>query len=135
MVDVPRLSGFDHESGAQPRPAPHQVVVHSADCQQRRYGHSLRPQVAIGEDQDVCVVIDVAGRLCAQVVQPQLHPVGPRLDRPGDVERGGVEHIVRDLPQLLELVVAQDRLVHDQLVGLLGGLGQEVGLGADAGLQ
>ena len=37
--------------------------------------------------------------------------------------------------QRLELVVAQDRLVHHELVGVLGRLVEQVALGADAGAQ
>ena len=40
-----------------------------------------------------------------------------------------------DLAELLELVVAQDRLIHHQLMGLLRALAQQVDLRADAGLQ
>ena len=37
-----------------------------------------------------------------------------------------MEDVVRDLAQLLQLVVAQDRLAHEQLVRVLGRLGQQV---------
>ncbi len=105
------------------------------DREQRRHRDPLGSDVAVGQDQDVGAVVDIHRRLAAQVVQPDLHPVRPGLDRPGDVERGRVEHVVGDLAELLELVVAEDRLVHDQLVGLLGDLGQQVHLRADARLQ
>jgi len=111
-----------------------EMVVHGGDREQRRRGHPFGAQVAVGQDQDVGAVVDVAGGLLAQRLQTRVHPGVALLDRPGDIERGGVEDLVRDLPELLELVVAQDRLVHDQLVGLLGGLGEQVDLGAHAGL-
>ena len=135
VVDRARLPGLDHEPGPQPRAAAHEVVVDGGDREQRRHRDALGPEVAVRQDQDVGAVVDVLGGLLAQRLEPSLHPVGPLLDRPRDVERGGVEHVVRDLAQLLELVVAQDRLVHDQLVGLLGDLGEQVDLGADAGLE
>ena len=135
VVDVARLAGLDHQAGAQPRAAADEVVVDGGDGQQRRHRHPLGTDVAVGQDQDVGAVVDVAGGLGAQVVEADLHPVRPLLDRPGDVERRRVEHVVGDLAELLELVVAQDRLVHDQQVGLLGDLGEQVDLRADAGLE
>ncbi len=109
--------------------------MHRGHGQQRRHCDTLGTEVAVRQDQDVGVVVDVAGSLSAHVVEPKLHPVGSGLDRPRDVERGGVEHVVGDLPQLLELVITQDRLIHDQDVGLVGHLVEQVDLGADPGLQ
>jgi hypothetical protein len=80
-------------------------------------------------------VVDVVGRLGAQVVEPDLHPVRSLLDRPGDVQRGGVEHVVGDLAELLQLVVAEDRLIHDQYVRLFRRFDEQVDLGAHPGLQ
>ncbi len=120
VVDRARLARLAHEPGPQTSSAPDQVVVDGGDRQQRRHRDPFGADVAVGQDQDVGAVLDVAGGLAAEVVQPDLHPVRPLLDRPRDVERRRVEHLVRDLPQLLELVVAEDRLVHDELVGLLG---------------
>ena len=52
-------------------------------------------------------------------LEAALHAVRALLDRPRQVDRGGVEDVVRDLAQLLQLVVAQDRLAHEQLVRVL----------------
>ena len=60
-------------------------------------------------------------------------PSGAVGDRPRDVERVRAEDLVVDDAQRLELVVAQDRLVEDELVGVLGRLGEQVALAADAG--
>ena len=135
VVDVARLARLDHQPGAQARAAADQVVVNGRHGQKRGRRHPLGAQVAVGQDQDVGAVVDVPGRLLAQRVQPGLHPGVALLDRPRDVERGGVEDLVRDLAKLLELVVAEDRLVHHQLVSVLGTLREQVDLGPDAGLQ
>ena len=135
VMDVTRLAGLDHQAGAQPGAGAHQVVVDGDDRQQRRHRHPLGAEVAVRQDQDVRPVVDLRGASSHSAAQAPLHPVDAALDRPGDVQRRRVEDLVRDLAQLLELMVAQDRLGDHQLVGLLGGLGQQVDLGADAGLQ
>ena len=64
-----------------------------------------------------------------------LEPVGAVLDRPGDVERLRLEDAGVDLAQLLELVVAQDRVVDHELARVLGRLVEQVALRADARLR
>ena len=135
VMDVAWLSRLDHEAGAQPGAAADEVVVDGRNGEQRRHRHPLGTEIAVGQDQDVGAVLDVAGGLGTQVVEAQLHPVRPLLDRPRDVQRGCVEHVVGYLAEFLQLVVSQDRLVHDEHVRLLGHLGHQVDLGADAGLK
>ena len=62
VVDVARLAGLDHQTGAQARAGAHEVVVDRGDRQQRRHRHPLGPEVAVRQDQDVGAVVDVAGR-------------------------------------------------------------------------
>ena len=76
---------------------------------------------------------DRLGRLGAHALDGGRKPLGPGADRPGDVERVGLEDRGVDLAQLLELVRAQDRRLHRQLMRVLGRLVEQVALGADAG--
>ena len=62
-------------------------------------------------------------------------PSGPSLDRPRRVERVGREHVVVDLPELLQLEVAQQRLPDHELVSVLGRLLEQVRLRADGALE
>ena len=48
-----RLARLDDEAGLQARPRAHEVVVHRADREQRRDRRALRPDGAVGEDEDV----------------------------------------------------------------------------------
>ena len=135
VVDLARLAGLEHEPRAQARALAHEVVVHGADGQQRRDRRALGAGGAVGEDEDVDAGRDVVGRLVAHVGQALLHPRRALVDRPRDVDRVRAEDVGGDRAQRLELRVAQDRLVHHELMGVLGRLGEQVALGADAGAQ
>ena len=135
VVHLARLAGLEHEARAQARALAHEVMVHGADGQQRRDRRAVRAGRAIGEDEDVDAGRDVVGRLVAHVGQALLHPRGALVDRPRDVDRVGAEDVGGDRAQRLELGVAQDRLLHHELMGVLRRLGEQVALGADAGAQ
>ena len=135
VVDLARLAGLEHESRAQARALAHEVVVHGADGQQRGDRRALGTGGAVGEDEDVDARRDVVGRLVAHVGQALLHPRRALVDRPRDVDRVRAEDVGGDRAQRLELGVAQDRLVHHELMGVLGTLGEQVALGAHAGPQ
>ena len=133
VVDLARLAGLEHEAGLQARALADEVVVHPGDRQQRRDRHALGAEVAVGEDEDVDAAGDRLGRLRAYALHGRREPLGPTADRPGDVERVRLEDRRVDLAQLLELVRAQDRRLHRQLVRVLGRLVEQVALRADAG--
>ena len=77
-------------------------------------------------------VVDASLRLVAEPLERLFHPAAPSsIGQVMSIVRG-VEDLVGDLAQLLELVVAQDRLFDHELVRLLGCLGEQVALGADA---
>ena len=135
VVNLARLSGFDHQARAQACSPTNQVMVHGADGQQRWYRDALGSEITVRKNQDVGAVVDVAGGLLAQRLQPRLHSVRTLLDRPADIEGRGVEHVVGDLAKLLELVVAEDWLIHHQHVSLVGRLGEQVHLRSNTGLQ
>ena len=73
--------------------------------------------------------------LVADAGQRGAHPGGALGHRPARVDRVGGEHVVVHVAQRLELAVEQDRLVEDQLVGVLGRLLEQVALGAEAGRE
>ena len=135
VMDLARLAGLDHEADLQARPLAHEVVVHRADRQQRRHRGALRADVAVRQDDDVHAPGDELARLAAHRLDAELHARLALLGGPGHVDRARLEHVVVDLAQLLELRVAQDRLLHHELVAVVGRLPEQVDLGADAGLE
>ncbi len=135
VVDLARLAGLEHESGAQARALAHEVLVDGGDGQQRRDRRAPRPDLAVGQDQHADAVGDGVVGGVADLGQRRAHAVGAVADLPRDVQRVRAEDLVVDDAQRLELVVAQDRLVEDQLVRVLGRLGEQVALAADPGDQ
>ena len=109
--------------------------MHGGDGKQRRDRHALGAQAPVREDDDVHAIGDGVVGLVADPLDGDGHARRAVGDRPGDVDRARVEDVVVDLAQLLELVVADDRLVHHELVRMLGRLGEQVALGAHAGAQ
>ena len=103
--------------------------------EQRRDRRALGADTAVGQDDDVDPARDAVMRLAADPLDRAVHPLDAVGDRPRDVERVRLEDVVADLAELLELVVAQDRLAHRQLVRVLGRLVEQVLLGADTGRQ
>ena len=71
-------------------------------------------------------------RFGADAIERALDPGRPLRDPPGDVDRARGELLVGDVAQRLQLAVEQDRLLKHQLVRLLGRLGEQVELGAEA---
>ena len=74
----------------------------------------------------------VAPSACASSASRQIapqrrgKPVDTLVDRPGRVERERADRRVRRAGDPLELLVAEDRVVEDELVRVLGGLGEQV---------
>ena len=132
VVDLARLAGLEHQAGLQARALAHEVVVHGGDREQRRDRRALGADAAIGQDEHVRAVGDRLGRLLADPPHGPGHALGPVVDPPGDRDRVRAEHGGVDAAQRLELGVAQDRVRDHQLVGVVGPLGQQVGLGPDA---
>ncbi len=131
VMDLARLAGLEHEAGLQARALAHEVLVDGGDGEQRRDRGALRADLAVGQDQHADAVGDGVVRVVLQLGERLLHALGAVGDRPRDAERVRAEDLVVDDAQRLELVVAQDRLVEDQLVRVLGRLGQQVALAAD----
>ena len=135
VVHLARLAGLEHEAGPQARPLADEVVVDRRDRQQRRDRRAGRADAAVGEHDDVRAVGDRLRGLLGDPAHGPDHPLGAVGDRPGDRDRVRAEHGRVDAAQRLELVVAQDRVRDDELVGVVGPLVEQVRLGADARLD
>ena len=132
-MDLARFTGFEHQAGAEAGSASHQVMVDGGHGQQRGDRHPAGSGPAVGEDQDVETTVDRLFGFDAEGVEPGFETFGSFGDVPGDVDRVRLEDVVVDVADRFEFLVHQDRLVHDQLVGVAFGLAEQVLLGADVG--
>ena len=134
-MDLARLPGLDHQAGLQAVAEANQVVMDRGYGEQRGDRRAAGPDAAVGEDHYLRAGHDRVVGLVAEVGQPGTHALRALLDRPGDVQGVGLEDVPLDVSQGLQLLVAQDRLVHPQLVGVIRRLLQEVLLGPHRGGQ
>ncbi len=135
VVDLAGLARLHHDARPQSRPPPDQVVVDGRHGQQRRHRHPLVAGGPVGEDDHRHAEPDGGGGFGAEAVDGLGQPLGAFRHRPGAVEGLGVEHVVVDVAQFEQLVVLEDGLLHDQLVGVVRRLLQQVELRADGGLE
>ncbi len=135
VVHLARLARFEHEAGPQPRPLADEVVVDGRDGEQRRDRRARRADAAVGEHDDVRAVGDRLRGLLGDPPHGPDHALGAVGDRPGDRDGVRAEHGRVDAAQRLELVVAQDRVRDDELVGVIRPLVEQVRLRADARLD
>ena len=130
-----RLARLDDEAGLQARPRAHEMVVHRTDREQRGDRRALRPDGAVGEDEDVGAARERVVGVVAEALERRLETIRAVLGGPGRVERVGHEDVRVDLAQALELVVAQDRVVDHELARVLGRLVEQVSLRPDERLH
>jgi hypothetical protein len=135
VVHLARLAGLDDDAHAQASPLEYKMVVNGGDGEQRRDRGAARAELAVGQDDDVHPFGDRLARLAADTVDRLAHPGRSLGDRPGDVDRARRVDVMVDVAQRLELAVEQDRLVEQELVGVLGGLFEHVALVAQARRQ
>ena len=57
MMDLARLAGFDHEADRGAQALADQVVVHRRGGEQRRDRNAVRPDHAVGQDDDVVAAV------------------------------------------------------------------------------
>ena len=125
MVDLARLAGLEHEARVQARALAHEVLVDGGDGEQRRDRRALGGPTWRSERMRTLTPSATASWASSQsLASARAHAVGAVVDRPRDVDRVRAEDLVVDVAQRLELVVAQDRLVEDELVRVLGRLGR-----------
>ena len=114
MHRLTNLPALDDQRRLDPLASGNQVMVHGADSQQRRDGRMGLVHVAIRQNDVVHPVIDAFLRLAAEVGQGPAQ-VGRR--RGGtfrafeqDRQLDGVEALVTDVAEQVELRVGQDRM-------------------------
>ena len=111
------------------------MVVDGGGGEQRRHGHPRRPRGPVGEDEDVRPGGERRVGVGADPVERRLQPVRAVGDRPGRVDRVRLEDVRADVPEPLELAVAEDRVVDHELPRVLRRLVEQVALRADARLD
>ena len=114
MMHLARLAGFDDEADRGAQALADQVMVHGRRRQQRRNGDAVRPDLAVGQDDDVVAAGDRRFGALAEPLERARHAGGALARRIGDVDRLGVETVlgVADRADLLEIAIGQDRLAH-----------------------
>ena len=115
MMHFARLAGFDDEADRGAQALADQVMVHGRRRQQRRDGDAVRPDLAVGQDDDVVAAGDRRlGALAQPVDGARACRRRPSFDAIGDVDRLGVEAVLgmADGADLLEIAIGQDRLAH-----------------------
>ena len=115
MMDLARFAGLDDEADRGAKPLADQVMMHGRSREQGGDRDAVRPDHAIGKDDDVVATVDRRfGALAKRAAAPRAMPAAPFSTAIGDVKRLGVERIfeMADAANLLEILVGQDRLAH-----------------------
>ena len=88
--------------------------MHGRGREQRRDRDAVRPDHAVGQDDDVVAAVHGRFGAVAEPVERAVHGRGAELGRIGDVEGLGVEAVLEmaDAADLLEILVGEDRLAH-----------------------
>ena len=81
MMDLARLAGLDHEADRRAQALADQVMVHGRGRQQRRDRDAVRPDHAVGQDDDVVAAMHGRFGALAQPVERAVH-AGRALLRP-----------------------------------------------------
>ena len=76
MMHLARLAGFDDEADRGAQPLADQVMVHGGRRQQRRDRDAVRPDLAVGQDDDVVAAGDGRFRALAEPVERARHACG-----------------------------------------------------------
>ena len=114
MMDLARFAGLDHEADRGAQPLADQVMMDGGRRQKGRNRDPVRPDHAVGKDDDVVAAMHRRFGALAKPLQRLAHAGCALLHRIGDVEGLGVERILEmtDAADLLEVLVGQDRLAH-----------------------
>ena len=121
-----RLAGLDDQTALRARALADEVMMHRRRGQQRRNGRVIAVDAAIRKDHDRRPLLHRRRRFLQQLLQRPLHP----LFALGDVEQHRQRHRAqitrRDLAQLLQLLVADDRIFQLDQVRVLGRLVEKI---------
>ncbi len=114
MVHLAHFASFDDEADRGAQTLADQVMMHRRGRQQGRDRDAVRPDHAVGKDDDVVAAEHRRLGAFAQAPQRLGHALAAVGDVIGDVERLGVERILEmaDAANLLQVLVGEDRLAH-----------------------
>ena len=73
MMHLARLAGFDHQADRGAQPLADQVMMHGSRRQQRRDGDAVRPDLPVGQDDDVVAAGDRRLGALAQPLDARRH--------------------------------------------------------------
>ena len=128
MMDFTRFAGLDDEADRRAQPLADEVMMHRRHRQQRGDRDAVGADHPVGQDDDVVAAVHGDFGALAQARQRLLHAARALFDVIGDVERLGVERILKmaDAADLLEVLVGEDRLAHFEalLLGVAGRIEQ-----------
>ena len=113
MMHLARLAGLDDEADRGAQTLADQMMMHGGGREQRRDRNAVRPDEAVGQDDDVVAAAHrLIGALAEPRRAPRAMPSAPRSDVIGDVERLGVESFLdmADRADFFEIAIGQDRL-------------------------
>ena len=129
------LAGLHHQPSLGADAGFGEGAVDRGHGQQGGDGHFARGEVAIGEDDQAVALGCHAGGLGGQVDERLGQGRAVAALGEGHLEGDGAELRRADLPEVLELGIGEDRAAHLDEAGVLGGLGEDVGLVAHVGHQ
>ena len=114
MMHLARFAGLDDEADRGAQAAADQMMMHGRRREQRRNRNAIRPDHAVGQDDDVIAAVHRLLGALAEAVQRLAHAGGAGRGVIGDVERLGVEAVLdmADAADLLEILIGEDRLAH-----------------------
>ncbi len=136
MMDFARFARLDDEPRLHAQSLADQVMVHRPGCQGGRDRHPVRRDRPVRQNEHVDVRQHRLGRFPAEPLQRRLERLAAATCRPGCVERGGAEgavHRIVDRPDLLEILVGEDRLRDFQPLEGAGMMTEQVGARPDHG--
>ena len=130
-----RFSRFDDQTHSRARLLANQVVVHRGSGQQRRDGHVRGIDVPVTEDQHGCAGLDLLRGEAADPLESGHEP--GRTGVTVKDHRNGLRRklALRDVPELLEVVVGEHGVWHLEPLRLRGTLFEEVSAGTQRGHQ
>ena len=134
LVGFARLAGVDDDAGQHALAAPGEVVMHGTCREQCGHGDALVVGGAVTENEQPGAVVDGCLGLGAESLDGGFESLGTVTSRPGHVQRFGRE-VVGDGLQRFELMGKQEGRLEMDDPGMLLGLGEQVALRSDIGLD
>ena len=114
MMDFARLAQLHHQPDGRAQALADQVMMHRRGGKQRRNSDAVRPDLAVGQDDDVVAAGDRRLGTITEPVDRAVHACSTFRGGIGDVDRLGVETVlgVADGTDLLQIAIGEDGLAH-----------------------